>query len=87
MNDFESDVMRTGGEIHLSNFDENPKTPSTQLLMEAMESKLIPDTTQKSDDGALLHLGEQSTIPVAQAMLGEKVHPDICNSLRRVGGD
>ena len=28
-----------------------------------MESELIPESTQASDDGALLHLGEQTTTP------------------------
>ena len=37
--------------------------------LEAMESELIPEFTQASDDGALLHLGEQTTTPIAQAML------------------
>ena len=47
-------------------------TPSMQLHVdcEAMESELIPESTQASDDGALLHLGEQTTTPIAQAMLG-----------------
>ena len=46
-------------------------TPSMQLRMdlEAMESELIPESTQASDGGALLHLGEQTTTPIAQAML------------------
>ena len=34
-----------------------------------MESELIPESTQASDDGALLHLGDQTTTPIAQAML------------------
>ena len=47
-------------------------TPSMQLRMdlEAMESELIQESTQASNDGALLHLGEQTTTPIAQAMLG-----------------
>ena len=63
----------TGGESYLSNFGENTTTPSTQLRMDSearAESVLIPETTQASDDGALLHLGEQPTTPIAQAMLG-----------------
>ena len=35
-----------------------------------MESELIQKSTQASDDGALLHLGEQTTTLIAQAMLG-----------------
>ena len=31
-----------------------------RMDLEAMESELIPESTQASDDGALLHLGEQS---------------------------
>ena len=38
-----------------------------------MESILIPKSSQASDDGALLHLGEQTTTPIAQAMLGTAV--------------
>ena len=38
-----------------------------------MESELIPESTQASDDGALLHLGEQTTTPIAQAILGTAV--------------
>ena len=38
--------------------------------LEAMESELIPESTQAPDDGAILHLGEQRTTPIAQAMLG-----------------
>ena len=50
-------------------------TPSLQLRMdlEEMESELIPESTQASDDGALLRLGEQTTTPIAQAMLGTAV--------------
>ena len=64
---------RTGGEIRFSKFGENMTTPSMQLPMdlEAMESKLIPESTQASDDGALLHLGEQATTPIAQAILAK----------------
>ena len=66
---------RTGGEIHFSKIDENMTTLSMQLRMdlEAMESELIPESTQASDDGALLHLGEHTTTPIAQAMLGTAV--------------
>ena len=32
--------------------------------------QLIPESAQASDDGALLHLGEQPTTPIAQAILG-----------------
>ena len=51
--------VRTGWEICFSNFSDDMTTPSMQLLMdlEAMESQLIPESTQASDDGALLHLG------------------------------
>ena len=38
-----------------------------------MERELILESTQASDDGALLHLGEQTTTPIAQAMLGTAV--------------
>ena len=38
-----------------------------------MESELIPESTQASDDGALLRLGEQTTTPIAQAILGAAV--------------
>ena len=50
-------------------------TPSMQFHMdlEAMESELIQESTQASDDGALLHLDEQATTPIAQAMLGAMV--------------
>ena len=43
---------RTGGEICFTKIDENMTTPSMQLLMdlEAMESELIPEATQASDD-------------------------------------
>ena len=63
---------RTGVEIHFSKFGENMTTPSKQLRMdlEAMESELIPVSTQASDDGALLHLSEQTTTPIVQEMLG-----------------
>ena len=63
---------RTGWEICFSKFGENQTTPSMQLSMdlEAMESELIQESNQASDDGALPHLGEQPTTPVAQAMLG-----------------
>ena len=60
------------GEIHFSKFGKNMTTPSMQLRMEleTMESELIPESTQASEDGALLHLGEQTTTPIAHAMLG-----------------
>ena len=47
-------------------------TPSLQLRMdlEEMESELIPESTQASDDGARLHLCDQPITPIAQAMLG-----------------
>ena len=63
---------QTGWEIGLSNFGENMTTPSTQLCMdlEAMKSILISESTQASEDGALLHSGEQPTISIAQSMLG-----------------
>ena len=67
---------RTGWEIYLSDFGESTTTPSTQLRTsmdsEVMESVLISESTQASDDGALLHLGEQPTTPspIAQAFLG-----------------
>ena len=68
---------RTGGEIDFSNFCENRdmNTPSIQLCMnlEARENELIPESTKASNDGALLHLGEQPTTPIAQAMLGATV--------------
>ena len=66
---------RTGWEIRFSKIDENMTIPSMQLSMdlEAMESELIPESTQASDDGALLHLGEQTTTPIMQAMLGTAV--------------
>ena len=66
---------RTGGEIRFSKFNENMTTPSMQLRMdlEATESELIPvqfpESTQTSDDGALLHLGKQTPTLIAQAML------------------
>ena len=43
---------QTGGEICFSNFGENTTTPSMQLHMdlEAMESELIAEYTQTSDD-------------------------------------
>ena len=44
-----------------------------RMDLEAMESELIQESTQASDDGALLHLGEQTTTPIAQAMLGTAV--------------
>ena len=61
----------SGWEICFSNFGEITTTSSMQLRMdlEAMESELIPEPTQASDDAALLHLGEQPTTPIAQAML------------------
>ena len=62
---------RTGGEIRFSKFDENMTTLS--MDSEAMESELIPESTQASDDRALLHLGNQTTTPIAQAMLGAAV--------------
>ena len=73
----------TGGEISFSKFDENMTTPSMQFRMdlEAMESELISESTQASDDGALLHLGEQTTTPIAQAMPGATAVE--YNSLRR----
>ena len=63
---------RTGGEICFSNFGENMTTLSMQLHidLDAMESALILECSQISDDGALLHLSEQPTTPIAQAMLG-----------------
>ena len=64
---------RTGWENCLSNFGENTTTPSTALRMDSearVQSVLIPESTQASDDGALLHLGDQPTTPIAQAMLG-----------------
>ena len=66
---------RTGGEIRFSKIDENMTTPSRQHRMdlEAMESELIPESTQASDDGALLHLGKKTTTPIAQAILGTAV--------------
>ena len=62
---------RTGGEICFSSLGENTTTPSMQLIMdmEAMESKLILESAQASDDGALIHLGQEPTTPVGQAML------------------
>ena len=62
----------TGGEIRISKCGENMTTSSMQIRMdlEAMESELIPKSTQASGDGALLHLGEQTTTPIEQAMLG-----------------
>ena len=65
----------SGGEIRYSKIDENMTTPLMQLCMdlEAMESELIPESTQASDDGALLHLGKQTTTPIAQTMLGTAV--------------
>ena len=62
----------TGGENCLY-FGESTTTPSTQLRQihsEAMESLLISGSTTACDDGALLHLGEQPTTPIAQAILG-----------------
>ena len=58
--------VRTGWEICFSKFGQNMTTPSMQLHMdlEAIESELIPESTQASDDGALLHLGEQTTPPI-----------------------
>ena len=66
---------QTGGEIRFSKIDENMTTPSMQLRMdlEVMESEVIQEFTQASDDGELLHLGEQTTNPIAQAMLGTAV--------------
>ena len=63
---------RTCGEICFSDFGENVTTPSMQLSrdLEAIESELIAESTQASDNGALLHLGDQPTTPIAQAMLG-----------------
>ena len=69
---------RTGGEIRFSNFGEKMTSPSIQLRMdlEAMGRELNPESAhwQASDDGPLLHLslagGEQTTTPIAQAMLG-----------------
>ena len=63
---------QTGGKIRISEFGENMSTPSMQPRMdlEAMESELIQESTQASDDGALLPLSEQTTTPIAQAMLG-----------------
>ena len=48
---------RTGGEILFSKFGENMTTPSMQLRIElgATERELILESTQASDDGALLH--------------------------------
>ena len=54
---------RTGGENCLSDFCRNTDTPSTQLRMVSearAESVIIPESTQASDDGALLHLGKQT---------------------------
>ena len=66
--------VRTGGEICLPDFCENMTTLSMQLIMdsEAIESELIPESTQPPEVGALLqvHLGEQPTTPIAQAILG-----------------
>ena len=95
---------RTGGETRSSRFGENMTTPSMQLRMdlEAMESELIQESTQASNDGALLHLGEQTTTPIAQAMLGtavvelipisstvsndEDMQQQVCDTLRRDDG-
>ena len=38
--------------------------------LKAMESKLIQESIQASGDGALSHLGEQTTTPITQAILG-----------------
>ena len=53
----------------LSDFGENATAPSTQLSVETearVESVLIPESTQASDGGALLELGdsEQPTAPI-----------------------
>ena len=53
----------------LSDFGENATAPSTQLSVDSearAESVLIPETTQASDGGALLELGdsEQPTAPI-----------------------
>ena len=64
---------RIGMENCLSYFGENTTTPSMQPRLDSEareESVLIPESTQASDDGALLHLSEQPTTPSAQAMLG-----------------
>ena len=66
---------RTGGEIRFSKIDENMTTLWLQHSMdlEAMESELIPESTQASDDGTLLYLGKQTTTRIAQAMFGTAV--------------
>ena len=64
---------RTGQENCLSDFGANTTTPSMQLWMDSeatVERVLIPESIQASEDGALLHLGKQTTIPISQAMLG-----------------
>ena len=38
-----------------------------------VESVLIPESTQASNDGALPHLGEQPTTPIAHAILAATV--------------
>ena len=59
----------------LSNFGEKTNTQSTQLRMdsEEMEGVLISYSTQAFNDGALLHLGEQPSAPIVQAILGATV--------------
>ena len=70
---------RTGGEIRFSEFGGNMTTPSMQVHHATLyelggyESEPIPESTQASDDGALLHLGDQTTTPIAQAILGTAV--------------
>jgi hypothetical protein len=77
--------VRTGRENRHS---ENRTFPSTQLCMdsEAMESVLLSESNKAPDDGALLHLGEQSPTPIAQGMLNcSWVNPDICSRFQRRG--
>ena len=71
---YDSDSDPAYREICLSDLGGNMTTPSTQFHMDLeaimKESVLILESTKASDDGALLHLGEQTTTPIAQAMLG-----------------
>ena len=84
---------RTGLEIRFSKFGKNMTIPSMQLhdslrlVLEAMESELIQESTKASGDSALLHLSEQTTTTVAQAMLGATASTAAGCARRQLGLD
>ena len=60
---------------------------SLRLVLEAMESELIKESTKASGDAALLHLSEQTTTTVAQAMLGATASTAAGCARRQLGLD